>query len=594
MNLDIPYIIYIVFYILAGSVLTMMTAHIWINRKILKPGLSLLVLCTAWIWFTCQLFEYLITEVEIKLLCNKLQYIGIAFLPAVWIGFCYTFVYHVYRKGYMLAGLFALVSLIWLILIFTNDFHHLMWSRAVLNQNRINIIKTFSPPYYVFIAYIYILVGGGFVFIIQLLRGKHIRQRHALILIAAGALPVLANISEYIFRNTLSYLELTPISFSASSLIVIYFIRLRYFRTIPLAQHSVIESLSDMLILLNSENQIIYLNPAASSLFTDSQTNIIGKHLYTYLPVLKKILKKTPNDSTASEEVMISGATYSASISPIYNWRNILINKVLALRDITRLKETENNLRQMKENLEQMVQERTMELVRANKTLEEEIEVRKKIELKLNESISEKTILLGEIHHRVKNNLQIITSLLKLQQKYIKDKESLDIFNTAISRIQSIAIIHEKLYKSKDLANTNVAEYIRELSSYLLASSQTEEHTITMDININPIYLNLDRSILCGLIINELLLNAIKYAFPTPKSSGEKNKIAISFVRENMKYILSVMDNGIGLAPGFDITTQKTLGMKIVTTLVKQISGTITIDSREGTTITITFPVEVQ
>ncbi|MBN1699301.1 MAG: hypothetical protein JW881_17405 [Spirochaetales bacterium] len=593
MNLNIPYIVYITGYIIAGSILTMMTSHIWINRKILKPGLGIAILFTSWLWYTCQLFEYIMAGYELKLLFNTFQYIGIAFLPPAWIGFCYSFAFKDQIRGYRLSALCGILSLGWLIVIFTNHFHHLMWTGATLNANNINIVKTFSPLYYVFIGYIYLLTVGGFVLILGLLKNRQPR-RHTMILIVAGGFPVIANISEYLFRHSLSYLEITPISFAFSSLIVIYFIRLRYFRIIPLTQHSVIESLSDLVILLSPDNQIVYLNPAVSSLINEKETGIIGTPLSRYLPDFKEILETDPEDGMLSKEVTVSGITYFANLSPIYNWRNRLINKVLVLRDITRLKDTETSLRKMKENLEQMVDERTKELLAANKSLEEEIEVRKGIEMKLNRTVSEKTILLGEIHHRVKNNLQIIISLLKLQRKYIEDEKSLDIFNTAISRIQSIAIIHEKLYKSKDLTDTDVADYVHDLTRYLLASYSTGGNNISMRINIGTIYLDLDRSILCGLIINELLLNAIKYAFPPERTSGEhstiENTITVKLIRENGEYLLSINDNGVGLPPDFDIATQPSLGMKIVTTLTKQLGGTISVKSDAGTTISIRFP----
>jgi two-component sensor histidine kinase len=265
---------------------------------------------------------------------------------------------------------------------------------------------------------------------------------------------------------------------------------------------------------------------------------------------------------------------------------------VLVARDITRLKTVEENLVQMKEELEARVDDRTRELASINDMLKEEIFERMKTEEKLNASLTEKDILLGEIHHRVKNNLQVIMSLLKLQKNQISDSNALQNFNTAISRIQSIAMIHERLYKSKDLANTEFSDYINHLTHEIVYLHSDYGSTIYLAVNAQNIILDIDRSILCGLILNELILNAIKYAFPEDISNatGRMNKLGIDFYEEGESYVLRTTDNGVGLPPDFNMNDSDTLGMKIINTLVKQLSGTISLSVKEGTEVTIRFP----
>lgn len=594
---NVSYIVFSGLYIISGTILTIVVSHLLINRKILRPGLSYPVLVFAWIWLTTQLLEYILPDVESKILFTTLQYIGIFLLPPAWTGFCYQYTTRKREQAMRLTLILSIIPLIGIVLVFTNSFHGFIWKSQVLHANRISMIKEFARVYYFFVTYSYILFITGFIIlVVKLIKRPLYQRRQSVILFAAGGLPFLANIIETFFSKSLAYLELTPLTFSVSSLIVIYFARLRYFRTIPLAQHIVIESMSDLLILLNPENQIIYLNPSASGILRNPDTPIIGKSISSIHAGLADLLNQIPIHTTGSEEIVLAGITYNVSVSPVYNWRNKIISRVVAFRDITRLKQVEENLRLLTDHLEARVNDRTKKLEDVNRALRKEIIERKKIEKKLNDSLTDKTILLGEIHHRVKNNLQIITSLLKLQKKYIKDEKNLEIFNTAISRIQSIAIIHEKLYKSQDIAHTNFAEYLKELSHYLLASHSEGIKPIQLTLDVENIFLDITRSIHCGLIINELVINAIKYAFPAPemKQKKRKPKIHILFTSEEDIYVLKIKDNGVGIPDNVDIFQTDSLGMKIVNTLAGQLGGNLTVQNNKGMEVSIRFPVHIE
>ncbi|HEY9874720.1 MAG TPA: histidine kinase dimerization/phosphoacceptor domain -containing protein, partial [Candidatus Obscuribacterales bacterium] len=202
-------------------------------------------------------------------------------------------------------------------------------------------------------------------------------------------------------------------------------------------------------------------------------------------------------------------------------------------------------------------------------------------------SLKEKEVLLKEIHHRVKNNLQIISSLLKLQSSYIKDEQTFGLFKDSQNRIRSMALIHEKLYQSKDLSRIDFAEYIRELTTNLLRSYGANSKTVTLKTSISDIRLTIDTAIPCGLIINELVSNSLKHAFSTEK---ESNEICLQLhSHHNNDFILIVSDNGIGLPPNIDFKDTETLGLELVCTLTEQLEGTIEVDSSSGTKFNITF-----
>lgn len=249
-------------------------------------------------------------------------------------------------------------------------------------------------------------------------------------------------------------------------------------------------------------------------------------------------------------------------------------------------------LQQATEQLEQRVRERTADLKEVNKALEAEIGCRIEAEEKIKASLKEKEILLKEIHHRVKNNLQIIQSLLYLQSKHVKDPDLLQLFQDSQNRVKSMALIHERLYRSGDFANINFKDYIRSLTGHLLQTYQPEETRVAVKLDINDVSLSIDHGIPCGLIINELVSNSLKYAFPDDR----KGVIEISMFSRNghadsdyREYILNVKDDGVGMAKDYDNLRSESLGLKLVHNLVNQLDGSIQFENSNGTDIRICF-----
>jgi two-component sensor histidine kinase len=220
-------------------------------------------------------------------------------------------------------------------------------------------------------------------------------------------------------------------------------------------------------------------------------------------------------------------------------------------------------------------------------TVCEDITERKETEARLKASIAEKDVLLKEVHHRVKNNLQIISSLLNLQMMKITDVKTRAELNATRNRIRSMALIHAKLYQSKNLSQINFAEYIEEFSRQLRSLYNVSSKKVKLVLDIDAVYLDVDVAIPCGMIVNELLTNALKYAFPEERS-GE---IRVVLRSEQSETVLSVEDNGVGLPPGIDLERVETLGLQLVRGLAQQVNGTVTVEQSRGTRVVIRCPV---
>lgn len=214
---------------------------------------------------------------------------------------------------------------------------------------------------------------------------------------------------------------------------------------------------------------------------------------------------------------------------------------------------------------------------------------RAKAEQKLRKSLREKEVLLAEIHHRVKNNLAVVTGLLELQSNKTSQKDARDILQESRLRINSIALIHEKLYQNKDLAQISFDDYIKELTGVVVESLTVSGKQIDLSIYADPVFLTVNQAIPCGLILNELITNSYKHAFPKRKSG----KIEVFFKQQENEVLLKVQDNGIGIPENIAMDKPESLGITLVQTLTKQLKAEGGyLDSGEGTTFELLFDLK--
>lgn len=221
-------------------------------------------------------------------------------------------------------------------------------------------------------------------------------------------------------------------------------------------------------------------------------------------------------------------------------------------------------------------------------TLSARSTAQEQIEAELRLLLNEKETLLKEIHHRIKNNLQIISSLLYLQSRKISEQAILDMFQDSQNRVKSMALVHEKLYRAQDLANIDFADYLRNLARYLFRSYRVARQDISLKVDVEPLSLAVDIVIPCGLIVNELLSNALKHAFPH-RQAGE---VCLELKQDNEQehLILIIRDNGVGFPQEVNFKRTRSLGLQLVNNLVRQLKGTIDLSHDNGSVFRITFP----
>jgi len=320
-----------------------------------------------------------------------------------------------------------------------------------------------------------------------------------------------------------------------------------------------VDNSKEIILILSKGGKILFVNKAALSSYGYSEKELIGKSIIHFLKKdsIKKALYALAQEflGKLQPEMEVQVKTKSGEIrylnvakgSTFIREKGKLIGVMINATDITERKQAEETLKA---------------------------------------SLKEKEVLLQEIHHRVKNNMQIISSLLNIQSGYSKNKKVIEIFKKSRDRIRSMALIHEKLYQSKDLARINFTHYIQSLTDHLFHSYRVDPNFVRLKTDVEDVFLDINTAIPCGLIINELVSNSLKHAFP----EGRQGKIVVRMYTDKKgKSTLIVRDNGLGFPEEFDFREIETLGMQLVNDLVKQINGKIEFNMSKGTEFIIVF-----
>jgi PAS domain S-box-containing protein len=489
-----------------------------------------------------------------KILWTKMEYVGLVAAPTAWLIYS---LHYADREEWVTRRNLALLSIVplaALALTFTNDHHGLIWRRVRLDTGGAvaQLDKTFGVAFWGMAGYLYLLMIAATALHVRLLASRLYRWR-------AGVL-MLGTFLAYT-GATLDTFKISPLPrFVATSLgialggLVTVWILYHMRQSIKLvSRRAVFENMSDAAIVLNAQDRVVDLNAAARRLMDATASNVIGQPVDEAWPQWPAPLDAPGREAETRGEVTLDlqGETrvYDVRISPLMSRRRRLISRAVVLRDITK---------------------------------------RKRAEEALHASLREKEVLLQEIHHRVKNNLQVISSLLNLQARRAADEQARAVLTESQNRVRSMTLVHEKLYQSPDLSTIHVEDYLGSLTSHLLRVYGGPAKGITVDVEAPDVTLSLDAAITCGLIVNELVTNALRHAFPQSEGGG----IRVALRAEDDHRTLTVRDDGIGLPGDVDVAEERTdsLGLDLVAMLVRQLQGTIAVDRQDGTTFEIAFP----
>ena len=332
----------------------------------------------------------------------------------------------------------------------------------------------------------------------------------------------------------------------------------------------IIDFLPDPTFAINSRGKVIAWNRAIEAITGFRAEDMLGKGNYEYaLPIYgirRPILIDSVTDPNKIIEKQYSkikrweDGIYGQTNAPLKGINRILWGKAVPLYD------------------DKGITNGAIEVIR-------DITESKKAEKEVIDSLHEKELLIKEIHHRVKNNMQIVSSLLNLQTNYVDEKETVDVLKESQNRVRSMAMIHEELYRSGDLTHINFVNYVQNLIQKLLYAYNIDATIIKPILKIENINLNMETAVPCGLIISELVSNSLKYAFP----NGMAGEIYISLKSKEDKFELVIRDNGIGLPENFDFNKLDSLGLLLVKNLTDQIDGDLTINVTSGTEFIINF-----
>jgi PAS domain S-box-containing protein len=352
----------------------------------------------------------------------------------------------------------------------------------------------------------------------------------------------------------------------------------------------------DAIYTLSPEGVVTYVNSGGSALIGMPPEKIVGLSLKSlYHPDIaqefrenldKVISTKRPvrYDSKFWHENQDQITWLDAQLVPQFGPDGSVVQVIGISRSITDRKQAEMLLKRFNEELEWQVRLRTAELEHTNTLLEAEIIQRTLAEENVRKSLNERELLLREIHHRVKNNLQIILSLISLQSRNIQDQKLLDTMGEFQNRIMAMAHIHERMYRAEDISRIDLSEIVTFLGSSLFKFYKVNPKVIRLNVEFKDIQISINSAIPISLIINELISNSIKHGFP----KGTLGEITIAGRREADTIVLSIKDTGIGIPKDLDWKRSKqSLGLRLVVSLVEQLNGTIELDRSAGTAFII-------
>ncbi|CAJ36932.1 histidine kinase N-terminal 7TM domain-containing protein [Methanocella arvoryzae] len=657
-----------------AALMSLVALYVWKRRSVPGGTYFALLMAASAEWAFAGALEYAAADVSTEIMFARLTYVGAMAILPLWLLFILDYSNPGRRISWKLNTLLWTLPATLVALVFTNDYHGLIWSSIVQVNTETGYILIYNKgiAFWAILLYSIAVVVPGLALLIRKAIGGSKDNRYLTVTVLTGSVFIaLSSIVSEFGQSALRGTDITPFAFAIIGLAVSWGIyRYHIFELMPVATEKLVENMADGILVLNLQEEIVKVNSAARQMLGITDT-AIGHKVEKAVAVWPHLARHITYSGRRSFEVTIGPKWIEASVSGLQDKKDRTIGTLIVLRDVTEQKQAQEALRLSEARYKTMVETASEgicildkedrvafinkkasdltgftpeeacgrsaydfigseyhEALRKNLALKRlgiteqydyrlnckdgnsvwviasasplydekgefmatlamltDITDRKYADEQLKISLKEKEALLKEVHHRVKNNLQIITSLLNLQSTGMDDPKYTGMIRDSQNRIKSMALVHEQLYKSRDLSNIDIAEYLNSLINNISRSYNQASGRVTLRTDIETINVDIDRAVPIGIIVTELVSNAYKYAFP----EAREGEIWVELRRDGGKIMLTISDNGVGLPEGLEIGKTGTLGLQLVEMLTQQIDGELEIGKGERTEFKITI-----
>ncbi len=543
------------FLLLSISTCVLAVIAIYLFRIRRMPGATQLAIfmVSVFIFSFAYMGELLSSTLALKLFHIKIEYIGIVSIPVAWLAFICSYTNFrceilSSKKAWVLLSIFPAITII---LVWTNELHSLIWSEIYITITHGYQVFTseYGPWFWLHSAYSYfLLLAGTLILIFSIRKHEPWFQKQKILTIVAVLVPWFIN-GLYLSGYTIGpNLDPTPFAFLISGMIfTINLSFFQFFKTIPIAKSTIIDGLQEGIFVLDQNNVVIDVNPAAEKMLRTPKQEIIGKPARDFSSHHEKLEALFDKQQGEVEFQVVEGNSTEhlhARLKELRDNKNNKIGRLVVVQNIT-----SNKLNEQK-------------LLEAQR----------------------KDFLMKELNHRTKNNLIMVSSLIRMKAAAIGD--GIDLSDLE-HQVDAIRIVHEKLCHTQSISHIHMKDYLQDLLNTLFSISHVHVH---IENKVDSIKMKTKKALLIGLIINEIATNAVKHGFY--RDNSNIFSIELNPTGSNSHYVLRISHNGEPLPEDIDFHSPRTLGLRLISALVQEIDGTIELKRRPSPEFTILFPCQ--
>jgi len=584
--------LHIIPFIIAIIILSWNVIYALLRRRVAGAFEFAVYIFAELLWILGYTFEVLSSSIEGKLFWDDFQWACVFFVAFGYALFVSRYVSGLkYSRTLTIRLSFIILPLI--LFSISDSLHHMIRSNV-----RLEMGDSYDRLVYELLWGSYLISGLSYAvtfFGITVLMKKILQSQRELVKQSAT---ILIGISIPIIGSSISLLgitfygvrDTTPVTFSLGSIVVLWgLFKYGLFDLVPVALRTVLDTIDEAVLVFDVQRRVIFINDAGSRGLGVGVEEVLGKTAKEIFPRQGDSVNYFKDIDQADEEIKIINRHgvkehYRIKMLPLMTGDSQGFGRVIVLSNITKHKKLTQELQLHKEKAELLVEERTAALEQRNQELMEEVELRLEAEEQIKANLEEKTILVHEMNHRVRNNMTIIMSLLNLQTKYLDSSASIKPIMEIHNRIHSMALIHAMMYHTGNFKHVSINDYLYKLYSKVIHQKR-ENLNLEFKVEMDQITLPIDKAIPLGLIFNEVITNSIVHAFP----ALDKGMIRVSgeLLEDNI-FKFSIFDNGVGFKVRANPETES-FGLKIMHLLTEQLEGDLTINANEGTEVTLCF-----